>query len=108
MSCFGRNASPCATSSSAPSSTRSFIESRGVRVVVELAPEPIRLEADPAGLEQVFANILSNAGKYTEAGGRIDLISEGGDGEARVRSRDTGIWIASDVLPQICDLFTQA
>lgn len=88
--------------------TRSFIESRGLRLTIAVASDPIRLEADPARLEQVVANVLTNAAKYTEAGGRIDLTVERQGEEALVRVRDTGIGIAAEMLPRIWDLFTQA
>ncbi len=89
-------------------STRSFIESRGLELNVAIAPEPIRVDADPARLQQVLVNVLSNAAKYTEPGGRIDLTSERRDDEVAVRIRDTGIGIAPEVLPRIWDLFSQA
>jgi PAS domain S-box-containing protein len=89
-------------------STLSFIESRNLRLTVTLTPEAIRVEADPTRLEQVFVNLLSNAAKYTEAGGHIDVVAERQDEEVSVLVRDTGIGIAPEMLPQIWDLFTQA
>jgi two-component system CheB/CheR fusion protein len=71
-------------------------------------PAGVRVEADPARLEQVFVNLLSNAAKYTEAGGRIDLTSEQDGDEVAVHVRDTGIGIAPEMLPRIWDLFAQA
>jgi signal transduction histidine kinase len=69
---------------------------------------PVWLQADPARLEQVFVNLLLNAAKYTDAGGNIGLFVEREDGDAVVRIRDSGIGIASDVLPHVFDLFVQA
>jgi signal transduction histidine kinase len=69
---------------------------------------PVWLHADPARLEQVFVNLLSNAAKYTDAGGDIGLFVEREEGEAIVRIRDSGIGIAPDVLPHVFDLFVQA
>jgi PAS domain S-box-containing protein len=89
-------------------STRSFIEGRGVRLTVALPPDPIRLDADPGRLEQVFVNLLSNAAKYTEAGGRIDLLAEHRTDQAIIRIRDTGIGITAEMLPRIWSLFAQA
>jgi signal transduction histidine kinase len=89
-------------------STRSFIDSQGLRLTASLPSEPIRVAADPARLGQVFVNLLSNAAKYTEAGGRIDVIAERQDQEVFVRIRDTGIGIAPEMLPRIWDLFMQA
>jgi signal transduction histidine kinase/ActR/RegA family two-component response regulator/PAS domain-containing protein len=88
-------------------SVRPLTEERGVRLIVAHTPAAVRVEADPARLEQVFVNLLSNAAKYTEAGGRIDVMSERqGDGVA-VHVRDTGVGIAPEMLPRIWELFAQ-
>jgi signal transduction histidine kinase/ActR/RegA family two-component response regulator len=89
-------------------SVRPLIEERGVRLIVARTPAAIRVEADPARLEQVFVNLLSNAAKYTEAGGRIDLTTERQGDEVAVHVRDTGIGIAPEMLPRMWDLFVQA
>ena len=56
--------------------SRPVIEAGGHELTVTLPPEPIHLEADPVRLAQVFANLLNNAAKYTEEGGRIRLTAE--------------------------------
>jgi signal transduction histidine kinase/ActR/RegA family two-component response regulator len=84
------------------------IDSRGHRLTVALAPEPIAVDADLVRLAQVIANLLNNAAKYTDPGGEIRLSTERRDGEAVVRVRDTGVGIAADVLPRVFDLFVQA
>src|SRR5437879_199796 len=86
-------------------STRSFIESRGLRLTVPVAAEAISVEGDPARLEQVFVNLLSNAAKYTEAGGRIDVTVDRHGDEVVARVRDTGMGIAPDMLSHVWDLF---
>jgi PAS domain S-box-containing protein len=88
-------------------STRSLIEAHGVTLHLELGGERTCVEADPARLEQVFVNVLSNAAKYTDAGGRIDALLQRRGGEVDVRVRDTGIGIAPEVLPRIWELFAQ-
>ncbi len=69
---------------------------------------PIWLQADAARLEQVFVNLLSNAAKYTDAGGNVELSVDREQGEAIVRIRDSGIGISPEVLPHVFDLFVQA
>ena len=67
----------------------------------------VNVEADPVRMEQVVANLLENAIKYTPPGGRLSLaLSEEGS-EGVVRMADNGIGIASENLRQIFDLFTQ-
>ena len=74
---------------------------------MSLPPSPIWLHADAARLEQVVVNLLTNAAKYTDDGGRIALsVRQEGD-VAVLRVRDTGIGIAAALLPHIFDLFTQ-
>src|SRR4029079_11864100 len=58
--------------------------------------------------EQVVVNLLDNAAKYTEPGGRISLSLELDGGSAILRVRDNGDGIAANVLPGVFDLFTQA
>jgi signal transduction histidine kinase/ActR/RegA family two-component response regulator len=80
---------------------------RGHAMSVALPPEPVRLEADPTRLAQVFANLLTNAAKYTDPGGQVWLTGRVEGGEAVVRVRDTGVGIAADLLPHVFEPFTQ-
>jgi CheY-like chemotaxis protein len=74
---------------------------------VSLPKESIQLAADPTRLEQILLNLLTNAAKYTDAGGRIMLCAERHEDEVEVRVRDTGIGIAPEMLPRIFNLFVQ-
>jgi signal transduction histidine kinase len=87
--------------------TREIIEARRHRLVVAAPPEPLTLLADPTRLEQVLANLIRNAAKFTEPGGVITVAAAAEDGEAVVRIRDSGMGIPADLLPRIFDLFTQ-
>lgn len=78
---------------------------------------PVFLHADAARLEQVLVNLLTNAAKYTPAGGHIWLSVENElmaasmqatMSMAVIRVRDTGLGIAPELLPRIFELFTQA
>ncbi len=66
------------------------------------------VEADPVRLDQVFTNLLNNAAKYTEPGGRIAFSLQRHGSDVVVRVRDTGIGIAADMLPHVFEPFMQA
>jgi PAS domain S-box-containing protein len=87
---------------------RPLMEQRGHELTVSLPPQPIWLKADSARLEQVVVNLLTNAAKYTDEGGRIWLTVEQEGADCVLRVRDTGVGIAPELLPRIFDLFTQA
>lgn len=75
---------------------------------MSLPPGPIWLHADAARLEQVVANRLANAAKYTEEDGHVWLTVQQEADECVMRVRDTGVGITPALLPCIFDLFTQA
>ncbi|MEO6462558.1 MAG: ATP-binding protein, partial [Candidatus Eisenbacteria bacterium] len=87
--------------------TRPLFEEARHDLNVGLPPELIRLDADAERLTQVFGNLLTNACKYTEPGGRIRLHAELRAGEVLVTVSDNGIGIPTDRLAEIFDLFTQ-
>ena len=74
---------------------------------ISLPPQPLAMLADPARLEQVLTNLLSNAAKYTDNNGSITLSAAQEGSNIVLRLRDTGIGIAPDMLPGIFDLYTQ-
>ncbi|XYJ12419.1 PAS domain S-box protein [Telluria sp. B2] len=75
---------------------------------VSLPAETLMLQADKVRLTQVFANVLNNAAKYTDRGGRI-WLEAGREGDmAVIRVRDTGIGIDAAALPHVFEMFTQA
>jgi signal transduction histidine kinase len=86
---------------------RPLAESRRQQVSVLLPPEPIDVQADAARLAQVFGNILHNACKYTEPGGRIEVSAALVGDEAVVQFKDSGVGIPSDRLDSIFEMFTQ-
>jgi PAS domain S-box-containing protein len=88
-------------------STRPMIESLGHEITVMLPAEPLLLEADSTRLAQLFSNLLNNAAKYTERGGRIWLTAERLGDEAVVRVRDSGIGIPREKLLDIFEMFEQ-
>ncbi len=76
-------------------------------LTVSLPDEPIYLDADPVRLAQVFANLLNNACKYTEKGGRIWLTATQEGAAVRVTVKDTGIGIDRAHLPRLFRMFSQ-
>jgi PAS domain S-box-containing protein len=88
--------------------SRPVIEAGSHELTVTLPPEPIHLHADPLRLAQVFANLLNNAAKYTEEGGRIRLIAECQGSDVIVSVQDNGIGIAAGTLASIFEMFSQA
>lgn len=70
--------------------------------------EPTMLLGDPVRLTQVFSNLLTNATKFTPAGGHIDVTAQAAAARVRVTVRDNGRGIASDQLRRIFEPFVQA
>jgi PAS domain S-box-containing protein len=97
-----------AVAAQAIETARPLIEARGHRLEVTLPPGPVVLVGDPTRLEQILANLLNNAAKYTEPGGRIDLTAELQSQEVMLWVRDTGIGLSEEMLPRVFDLFSQA
>jgi PAS domain S-box-containing protein len=89
-------------------SIRPAIHQRRHELTVKQPPETIWLHADPVRLEQVVANLLANAAKYTSEGGEIWVTLQQEGNEAVLSVRDSGVGIPPDLLPRIFDLFTQA
>jgi two-component system CheB/CheR fusion protein len=88
--------------------TRPLIDSRGHDLKIQLPTDPVRLEADPTRLEQVIANLLNNAAKYTMPGGHIQVQAAQEGNEAVVRVRDNGIGVPPDVLDRVFEPFVQS
>jgi len=88
--------------------SRPLVDQRRHEITVSVPPEPIWLNADASRLEQVLVNLLTNAAKYTEEGGRIWLTVQREGEECVLRVRDTGVGISPALLPYVFELFTQA
>jgi len=86
---------------------RPLIEDRGHRLIVAMPDGEEQVEADPTRLEQILANLLSNAAKYTDPGGRIRLDARREGDEVVFRVLDSGIGIDAEMLPKVFDLFVQ-
>jgi CheY-like chemotaxis protein len=84
-----------------------LLKAGGQEFTVALPEESVYLDADPLRLAQAVSNLLSNAAKYTEYGGRIWLIAERRGGEAVITVRDTGVGISPAMLSHIFEMFTR-
>jgi signal transduction histidine kinase len=86
-----------------------MLTQQGHELSVRVDSRPLFVEGDLTRLTQIVGNILSNAIKYTDPGGRIELTAGVvGDDRIEIRVRDNGIGIEADALPAVFDLFTQA
>jgi len=87
--------------------SRPLIEAAHHKLTLDVAGEPAEIWADPARLTQVFVNLLSNAAKYTNPHGQIDVRLECAAAEYIVSIRDNGIGIDAEALPRIFAMFSQ-
>ena len=86
---------------------RHLIEAKGLDLRLNLCRDPMPVEGDAVRLTQVFANLLSNAAKHTERGGRVQITLERIGDEAVVSVADTGVGNSKELLPHIFDPFVQ-
>jgi len=83
-------------------------EEKGLELNVEIPEEPLTLLGFEDGLERVFTNLVSNAVKYTPAGGSVTVRAWSEDDQIKVEVSDTGIGIPEEALPRIFDEFYRA
>ncbi len=91
----------------AEEATRPLIDASGHELTVRRPDDPVRIRGDALRLTQVVANLLSNAAKYTERGGRIEVTLEREVGSVRLSVRDNGIGLAPEALETIFELYSQ-
>ena len=88
-------------------SARPVIDERGHRLTLDLPDEPVAVNGDPARLEQVLANLLNNAAKYTDVGGRIWVRAFVDSGQAILSVKDNGAGLTPEMRDHVFDLFVQ-
>jgi signal transduction histidine kinase/ActR/RegA family two-component response regulator len=87
--------------------SRPHIESAHHTLTVSVPDEPIIVNGDMIRLTQVFSNLLNNAVKYTDDGGRISLEARRDRQDVVVTVKDSGIGIPAGALPRVFDMFVQ-
>jgi signal transduction histidine kinase len=83
-------------------------EEAQVEVALETLPAPVLVQADRARMRQLLLNLISNAVKYTPAGGNIWLVLTAGPEAATISVRDTGLGIAPGDVDRVFDRFWRA
>jgi two-component system CheB/CheR fusion protein len=87
---------------------RSQVDARALALNIEVPDEPLYVLGDPARLQQIHANLLNNAAKYTPRGGKISIEAKRLDGHALVQVRDNGVGIPKEMLDSVFELFVQS
>jgi len=88
---------------------RSQFETSGVTLEVDVPEIPVWVNGDRSRIVQILGNLLENAYKFTDGGGRIvvELVADQGADRAELRVRDTGIGIEPELLPRLFEVFSQ-
>lgn len=92
---------------SAIETARPMIDAKRHILETVLPEEPIELLIDPLRLSQALANLLTNAAKYSDPGGRITFTAALGDDELIFSVRDTGIGLSAASIPAVFEMFSQ-
>lgn len=87
---------------------RNQIDSRRHEFLVSVPAEAVLVDGDMIRLTQVVSNLLTNAAKYTDEGGRVILQATADEFEATISVRDSGIGISPEMLPRVFQLFSQS
>ena len=87
---------------------RESAASRRIELSVNLWPSTMVVMGEPVRLQQIAWNLISNAIKFTEPGGKVTVITNHEDSQARLVVTDTGIGIEPEFLPHVFDRFKQA
>jgi PAS domain S-box-containing protein len=86
---------------------RPFLDAKRHHLSLDLPKQAVRLVADSVRLAQVFSNLLINAAKYTDFGGRIELRAAQVDNEVIVSVHDNGMGISTEMMPRLFTMFAQ-
>ncbi|MDY3558596.1 ATP-binding protein [Gemmata sp. JC673] len=87
---------------------RAALEANGIALEARTPAAPVRVRGDAVRLRQVLSNLLTNAGKFTDRGGRVTVALGADEGTASLSVADTGIGIAAADLRRVFQAFAQA
>jgi signal transduction histidine kinase len=93
--------------STALETIRPLVEAKKQNLIVDICPQKLFVRGDRLRLSQVTINLLTNATKYTQAGGSIWLTVERDGSDVLLQVRDNGTGISPELLPLVFDPFTQ-
>jgi PAS domain S-box-containing protein len=93
--------------SEAVETSRPLIDSRRHQLIITIPDHAVQVDGDLARLTQIVANLLNNAAKYQDEGGRIALNVRVDNNQVVIGVKDWGVGIASDRIPAVFDLFAQ-
>ena len=82
--------------------------SRNIELAVKLSPSTLVVMGEPVRLQQIAWNLVSNAIKFTDPGGKVTVTTQTEGREARLTVTDSGVGISPDFLPHVFDRFRQA
>ena len=94
--------------SAALDTVKASAAAKNIELAIHLHSSPLVLMGEPLRLQQIAWNLVSNAIKFTEAGGRVSVSTDKKDGKARLVVTDTGIGISPDFISHVFDRFKQA
>jgi two-component system CheB/CheR fusion protein len=87
---------------------RGALVAAGLTLDLDVPPGPLWVSGDPTRLSQMVGNVLHNAAKFTDRGGRVGVQVKDLGGEVLIAVRDTGIGIEPEVLARLFEPFSQA
>ena len=93
--------------SAAVETARPLLDACGHSLAIELPGQDVEIEVDDLRLSQVLSNLLINAAKYTDSGGRLSLVIRADANELLIEVGDDGIGIAVEHLAHVFDMFSQ-
>jgi len=88
-------------------SARPHIEAKGHRLAIDVPERALMLDVDPLRVSQVIGNLLTNAAKYTDPGGRIALLARREGAQLLIRVSDNGVGLPAEQLGRLFEMFSQ-